>query len=495
MENMELNESIAPITLKIIDLYNKIDNNLLDTQPNYQRKLVWKKQHKYAFIDTILRNYPFPEIYVASAEMDVEQITAKEVVVDGQQRLTTIVDYIKGRGDFSKQNKVPAFETLSNDKKRTFLNYKVSVRDLKDISQELIKEIFLRINSTEYSLNVIEKNNAQYGDGEISIFCKQLISFEYVPDSDMTDVVLDIDVRKEIYDFFNDYNIFTENDRKRMYDFQYIMLLTTTILEGGYFSRSQKVDEYLERYNSEFRQNSIVTDRILKSIRLIKDLKLSVESYWFNKANVFSLIIEFSKIEENSTIDKLLLESKLVDLEEKVDIYFNSENEEEIAILSEDERKYFESARHGSHEKAQREHRGQVISQILQACLNKEVPKNVQEKIIELQSEQANFALFIPTRTGLDKSILDATKDIRMMLQETGVHDFFSQEKGPEHKIKRPCILRAETDLPSEVSLYRSHGRGDYRMWIQDLKEIANPDEYIAMIVDHSNLIFKNLSR
>jgi hypothetical protein len=76
---MELNESIAPITLKIIDLYNKIDNNLLNTQPDYQRKLVWKKQHKFAFIDTILKNYPFPEIYVASADMDVVQIMVNNV--------------------------------------------------------------------------------------------------------------------------------------------------------------------------------------------------------------------------------------------------------------------------------------------------------------------------------------------------------------------------------------------------------------------------------
>jgi hypothetical protein len=492
---MELNESIAPITLKIIDLYNKIDNNLLNTQPDYQRKLVWKKQHKFAFIDTILKNYPFPEIYVASADMDVVQITAKEVVVDGQQRLTTIVDYIKGRGDFMNQKKIPSFASLSPDKKRTFLNYKVSVRDLKDIDQALITEIFLRINSTEYSLNVIEKNNAQFGDGEISVFCKQLIDLNYTPDPEMTDIVLNGDNRQTVFSFFDEHSIFTENDRKRMYDFQYFMLITATILEGSYFGRSVKVDEYLEKYNSDFRPYEVVLERILSAISLFNELNFPNDSYWFNKANVFSLLIEFSKIEKINSIDRLLLELKLNDLENKVDIYFNTENEGELALISEDERKYFEYARHGSHEKPQREHRGQVISQILQACINKETPKNVQEKILELQSEQANFALFIPTRTGLDKSILDATKDIRMVLRESGVHDFFSQEKGPEHKIKKDCILRSESDINSEVSLYRSHGRGDYRMWIQDLKEIANPDEYIAMIVDHGNLIFKNLSK
>ena len=63
---MKLKESIPSNSLKIIDLYNKIESEFLDISPDFQRKLVWKKQHKYAFIQTILLNYPFPEVYIAS---------------------------------------------------------------------------------------------------------------------------------------------------------------------------------------------------------------------------------------------------------------------------------------------------------------------------------------------------------------------------------------------------------------------------------------------
>ena len=101
-------------------MYNKIEADLLDTSPNFQRKLVWKKQHKYAFINTILLNYPFPEIYIASSEIDVNSLQAKEIVVDGQQRLNAIVDYIKGINDFYNQNKLKAFNELSVLEKKEF---------------------------------------------------------------------------------------------------------------------------------------------------------------------------------------------------------------------------------------------------------------------------------------------------------------------------------------------------------------------------------------
>jgi len=200
-------------------------------------------------------------------------------------------------------------------------------------------------------LNSVEKNNALYGDGEIAIFCKQLIDKNYVVTIDDTDIIVDTEKRKVINDFLETNEIFNENDKKRMYDFQYFMLLTATILEGNYFGRSVKVDEYLEKYNSEFKQYEIVLDSIYESVRVVNALGLSKNSYWFNKANIFTLIIQLSKIENKEEIDLAKLEFELLKLEDKTDIYFTAEQEEEIKDISEDERKYFEVARHGSHEK------------------------------------------------------------------------------------------------------------------------------------------------
>lgn len=490
---MKLKDSIPTNAVKIIDLYNKIDNDLLNTSPNYQRKLVWKKQHKFAFIDTILKNFPFPEIYIASSDIDVEKRIATEVVVDGQQRLTTIVEYIKGEGDFKDQKKVTAFDDLTTPEKKDFLNYKVSVKDLRDISEVYIKEIFRRINSTEYSLNTVERNNAQYGDGEISLFCKQLIDLEYDPTEDETDIIIDKKKRVFIYNFFDSNQVFTDNDKRRMYDFQYLMLITSTVLEGSYFGRNTIVDEYLEKYNSEFPDYEIVIKKLINSIEIMHKLDFSKNSYWYNKANLFTLLVELSEVDVDS-INIKKLETELFKLEDKADIYFTADKEEELEDISEDEKKYFEVARHSSHEKAAREHRGKLIGELIDSCRrNENEPRNslegLNKNFLETK-KKISYSVLIPTKTGLKKSIMDAVSSVRKFLKENNIHDYDAQELGPDHKIEKDCFLQKDkSEEQAKMSLYRSNGRGDYRIWIKNLRDFVSPDQELALILDDTHKI------
>lgn len=499
---MKLKESIPSNSFKIIDLYNKIDSGLLDTSPDFQRKLVWKKQHKYAFIQTILLNYPFPEVYIASAEMDVQNLKAMEIVVDGQQRLNAIVDYIKGINDFLDQNKVTPFDDLQIDEKKEFLNYSVTVKDLKDIGMDNIKEIFKRINSTDYSLNSNEIINAQFGDGEFAIFSKQLADIEYHVSEDSTDVIISPESRELITSFFKDNKVFSDNDIKRMFDSQYVMLTAATMLEGKYFGRSSRLNHYLEKYNLEFSNYTQVLNLILKAINSIKELKLSEGSYWFNKANLFTLIIELSKIDDITNIDFQKLELSLVDLENKVDIYFNGD-ENEIKILTPDETKFFEVSRQGSHELSAREHRGKVIDILIKQCLVGEVINNVDAVNIEQQNtncldeKHISFAKLIPTETGLTKSIMDATSTVRDFLESNNIHNYNTQEFGPLNKVKIKgyFVNKDFTKIETEISLYRSNGRGDFRIWFTELKSFAEANNELVLIILDEAINVLNISK
>lgn len=88
--------SASPSTKKISDLAGMIKRHELILQPEFQRKLVWNPKHKEAFIETILKGFPFPEIYIAQRGIDIENLQAEQVVVDGQQRLSTIMNYLEG---------------------------------------------------------------------------------------------------------------------------------------------------------------------------------------------------------------------------------------------------------------------------------------------------------------------------------------------------------------------------------------------------------------
>ena len=488
---MKLKSSIPSNTVKLIEIYNKIISGALITGPDFQRKLVWKKQHKYAFIETILLNFPFPEIYIASAEMDMEKLQAREVIVDGQQRVTTIVDYIKGVGDFANVKNLKSFDDLTPEEKKEFLNYLVSVKDLKDIGEENINEVFKRINSTDYSLNSNEVLNAEYGGGEFAIFCKLLADKNYKPTEKETDINLDEQTRQLVSSFFLKNNVFSENDIKRMFDSQYIMLIVSTLLEGKYFGRNSKINFYLEKYNFDFSIHTDILNKLLNSISIIDKLKFSENSYWFNKPNLFTLLLELNNVLEVN-LNFVKLEQSLIDLENKVDIYFNGD-EYEIKLLSADETKYFEVSRQGSHELAAREHRGKVVKELINKSLKvvkvDERLNNIYFKnISSLKGKGIKYSVLIPTLTGLTKSLIDATSTVRDFLKENKIHDFETQSYGPTNKVKLNgfFILKDFQTKPTEISLYRSNGRGDYRIWFTELNEFANAnDELILILVEN----------
>jgi len=358
----KLIESIPSTNAKIIEIYNKIDSGSLILQPDFQRKLVWKKQHKFHFIDTVLLNYPFPEVYIASAEMDVDTITSKEIVVDGQQRLSTIVDYIKGEGDFENQNKVTPFQKLDTDNKKNFLNYFVSVRDLKNLDESIVKNIFMRINNTEYSLNTVEKLNAQYGDSEFVIFCKQLAEREFISNNENTNAIVDEKVRVLVNDFFINNKVFTDNDMKRMNNLQYVMALVSTLIESDYFSRNLKVMGYIEKYNSDFDRQDIIENKITTAIDLYNSLDLGIGSYWFSRTNVFTLIVVFSNVNVDlynlEELKKLLLE---MDVSSRK--YFAGI---EIEKIPNEQHKYFEYGKDAVNEKSARVYRAELILKLLE---------------------------------------------------------------------------------------------------------------------------------
>jgi hypothetical protein len=494
---MKLKSSIPSNSVKLIDLYNKIISESLILGPDFQRKLVWKKQHKFAFIETILLNFPFPEIYIASEEVDVESLKSKEFVVDGKQRLSSIVDYIQRKNDFLNQKRIRNFDDLLLDEKKEFLNYSVTVKDLKDIGESNIIEVFKRINSTNYALNSNEILNAEFGGGEFAIFCKQLTDKEYIPTEFETGIIIKKDVKDGMYDFFEKNKVFSDNDIKRMFDAQYLMLISTTILEGNYYGRSTRINHYLEKYNDEFSNYNDILEKLNNSISIIEKFNFSSDSYWFNKANLFTLMVELNS-QKQDELDLNLLELKLLDLENKVDVYYNGD-EEDLKTLTGDETKYFEVARQGSHELAAREHRGKVISNLIEECKIKKgskVSDILSANLETLKENKIDYSILVPTETGLNKSIMDAVSGVREFLKTNEIHDYDSQEFGPNHKVKiGGSFYLKGAKTKTEVSLYRSNGRGDFRIWFSDLKTYADPNDNLALILKDGALGILNLSK
>jgi len=342
----------------------------LDPAPGFQRKLVWRKQHKFDFIETILVNYPFPEIYIAPGKINTSKISFNEFVVDGQQRLTTIQNYINGYDVFAL-DKIPIkkFSELSVAEKEEFLAYDVSVRYLKNATKEQITDIFQRINRTEYALNKTERLNAQWGDSEFICFSKQLIEEELDINMDLISYKVSTSNRKYYLNFFHKkYNIFTGNDINRMLSLQYMLTLIATLHSGEYFNRNGKIQVYIENQFEEFPDASKINNALLSTLKFIDKIKLDRTSYWFNKANIFSLIAELYKYEV-AAINVKIFKAKLEKLEEDNSEYLLALKEKRNSGISKENLKYIEFSREGVNSKNAREYRGKIINKYIKASL------------------------------------------------------------------------------------------------------------------------------
>ncbi|MGB0836172.1 MAG: DUF262 domain-containing protein [Psychrobium sp.] len=85
----------------ILDIARLLDSGELSIQPKYQRRrTAWPVNAKTALMDTILNNFPLPPIYLRDYVDDSGK--RKKEIIDGQQRVSTIVEFYRNEFELSK---------------------------------------------------------------------------------------------------------------------------------------------------------------------------------------------------------------------------------------------------------------------------------------------------------------------------------------------------------------------------------------------------------
>lgn len=106
-------------------------------------------------------------------------------------------------------------------------------------------------------------------------------------------------------------------------------------------------------------------------------------------------------------------------------------------------------------------------------------------------------AFLVPTPTGYEKSIMDATAPVRKLLYDTQVHDYEKQEQGPANKVLVPTyFVNYCTLTESSASLYRPvTKKGDPRIWFSNLRKYCSPCNLLALVVLDKAIYVFNLSK
>src|SRR5215213_761731 len=136
--------NIVRTNYKVGDFVSWQRNDSLVLSPSFQRRPVWPKVSKSYLVDTIVKGYPIPIIFLRE-RTDLRSLEPEREVVDGQQRLRTLFsfiepkllnDYDPSRDEFtvnkSHNSEIAGkdFRELDTTIRRRILDYQFSVHIL-----------------------------------------------------------------------------------------------------------------------------------------------------------------------------------------------------------------------------------------------------------------------------------------------------------------------------------------------------------------------------
>ena len=169
---------LLPSDPDVETIVSRIKSKDIDLQPEFQRGEVWSKPRKQRLIDSILRDWHVPPIHV------IENATSKkQEVLDGQQRLASIRDFVDNQFavDGRTEPLDPTIQALDGmiyrelpEKwRRQFNQFTIRVFRIVDYQSSEPAELFFRLNQPA-SLTGAEQRNAFYGPVREQI--KRLVS-------------------------------------------------------------------------------------------------------------------------------------------------------------------------------------------------------------------------------------------------------------------------------------------------------------------------------
>lgn len=327
-------------------LLTGIRDGKLVPDPVFQRRLVWTNKDKRNFLDTVLRGYPFPEIYIAAGKVNPQTGEGSEMLVDGQQRITTLNQYFTGAKELRLGTDIIPYKKLLEEQQIAFLEYEVVVRDLGKMGVDEIKEVFRRINATSYSLNAMEIHNARF-NGEFKTFAQKISQLAFFGDR------------------YRDRHVFSATEIRRMRDVSFVLVFMITIM-SGYFNREDELETYLEMYNDEFPQQEKLQRDITRTFEFVDACGFDNRSRAWKLSDLLTLLVEVYRaiIRDDMQLAPSLVSGNLNDFYARVDEWVKGPTQiptiDTVTIAE-----YARAASQATNDRGSRIKRGEIIRGIL----------------------------------------------------------------------------------------------------------------------------------
>jgi len=312
----------------------------LEISAAFQRRAVWLERERAELVATILEGLPFPEIYI-HVVTDPESGKQTHIVVDGQQRTTSILMFIDNEFALpaGRIGSAVYFRDLNPEVKERFWDYKVVVRSLRKTNEAEIRDIFARLNTNNVTLNDQELRNAKY----VGRF-KQ--AAERLADNPL----------------FEDMGLFTARDMRRMLDVEFVseLLLRLTV---GITNKKDLLEENYAAYEEEFPGEAQYETEFTTAMSLIwsvydDSIKASYKTRG-NFSSIFGCFVEYYRATgRRAFLNPQAVKDNFISFLSAVRNREFSDNVANIEI-------YHDSVSRASSDRARRARRENILSELL----------------------------------------------------------------------------------------------------------------------------------
>lgn len=163
-KRMQFTPGTAPLLTAMNSIKN-VNNGGLDLQPNYQRGFIWGPEFKNKLIYSVIKKYPIGSISIRELNSKNSKGALQEVV-DGQQRLTTLYNFINDEyrisGEITKTIALDIcdyLESNNDDKKLIALRKKLNNKGGFTLKYSDLPEV-IKNNIQAYPLATVNISNS-----------------------------------------------------------------------------------------------------------------------------------------------------------------------------------------------------------------------------------------------------------------------------------------------------------------------------------------------
>lgn len=263
--------NVSGSKISVANIRDMVARGDLVTNHQYQRAPgLWPPAARSYFIDTIVEGFIFPPVYFHEY-LERSTKKTKTEIVDGQQRITTIIAFLNGDfalGRNSKSHQGMRFEDFDEETQNRFLSYTMSVDTIREADRNQILQMFRRMNAYTLPLSDAEKRHSEFF-GEFKDYVTRVLD------------------RNSI---LTEWEVLTARQIVRMGDAEFIADLTMAFEQGVVNTSKTNLQAMYRKYDDVFESAPQFEAKIAEVLSFIAESLSSLRgSYMTRPAAFFAL--------------------------------------------------------------------------------------------------------------------------------------------------------------------------------------------------------------